>query len=70
MSPRNEAKTEGLSPHLRNILVTKHLPVTKRPQLTLVGFVFVFLNPRFGRGRIQNSQDLGLGEMCFCLGMS
>lgn len=38
VSSRNEAKTEGLSPHLRNILVTKHLPVMKKPELTLVGF--------------------------------
>lgn len=44
MSPRNEAKIEGLSPHLRNILVTKHLPMPKRPSSL---FFFFFLNPLF-----------------------
>lgn len=56
MSPRNEAKTEGLSPHLRNILVTNHLPMLKRQSSLLFIYllIYLFLNPLF-----QKRQDPG-----------
>lgn len=50
MSPRNEAKIEGLNPHLRNILVTKHLPMLKRPSSLFFYLFIFFLNPLVSEG--------------------